>query len=364
MHCPRFFLDPGNPPARARALARPSLNPSQACVAAFGCALALLTTPACGKKHGSPTWTGPGDAGSPPASTSAARPNRATGKPSAAAQDAPSGLRFIAYNVENWLTMDRSHDHTDAKGATKPAAEKRAVIQLLTRQVPDVLGICEIGTRDDLAELQAALQTSGVELPHSYYTGGGDELRHLGLLSRFPITSTLTPPPAELDYKLNGAAYTMSRGILDATIQANGKPYRLLGVHLKSKREVADGDQDAIRLCEARVLRHHVDTILTADAGTRLIVYGDFNDTRGSAALKIITGNSGDATGLTSIPVHDTQGERWTQFWALQDIYSRFDFITVSQSLKHEVDATGSRIIDDPEWAAASDHRALLAVFN
>jgi len=364
MHLPRFFIDPRNLPAGARASARPSLKPSQAFFSALGCALALLTTPACGKRHGSPTWNSPGDSASPAATLPAARPKTTVKRASAGTDDTTSGLRLVAYNVENWLTMDRSHDHTDAKGVSKPAAAKRAVIQLLSHNAPDVLGVCEIGSRDDLAELQSALKASGVELPHLYYTGGGDELRHLGLLSRFPITSTTTPPAAELDFKLNGSAYTMNRGILDATIQANGKPYRLVGVHLKSKREVADGDQDAIRLCEARVLRHHVDAILTADPGARLIVYGDFNDTRASAALKIVTGNSGDATCLTPIPVHDKQGERWTHFWALQDIYSRFDFITVSQSLRHEVNATTSRVIDDPEWIDASDHRALLAVFN
>lgn len=364
MHPPRIFTDPRNLPAGARASARPCLKHPQAFFAALGCALALLTTPACGKKHGSPTWNSPGDSASPAATRPAARPTSPPKKTAAGAEGTTPGLRFIAYNVENWLTMDRSHDHTDAKGATKPAAAKRAVIQLLSRNAPDVLGICEIGSREDLAELQSALQAGGVELPHAHYTGGGDELRHLGLLSRFPITSTANPAAAELDFKLNGSAYTMSRGILDATIEANGKPYRFLGVHLKSKREVAEGDQDTMRLCEARVLRHHVDTILTADANARLIVYGDFNDTRGSAALKIITGNTGDATYLSAIPVHDRQGERWTQFWALQDIYSRFDFITVSQGLKREVDGATSRIIDDPEWIDASDHRALLAVFN
>ncbi len=344
-------------PAAARAAARPCSNASHAIAAALACALALLATPACGKKHATPVWQTPAEAAPP-----AARHPTTAKKTAVAADPANSGLRFIAYNLNNWLTMDRTRDHTDAKGVTKPAAQKRAVIALLSRQVPDVVGVCEIGSRADLAELQAALKAGGVELPHSYFTGGGDDLRHLGLLSRFPITRTATP--ATLDFKLSGSAYTMCRGVLDATVEAHGKPYRLLGVHLKSKREMVDGDQDAVRLCEARLLRQHVDAILKADASTRLLVYGDFNDTRGSAPLKTITGNFGEAAYLTLLPIQDRQGERWTHFWELHDIYSRFDFITVSASLKHGVDLKSCHVIDDPEWAAASDHRALLAVFN
>jgi len=344
-------------PARTRAATRPSRQPSHACFAALACGLALLITPACGKKHATPAWNAPGTA-----APAAANRSAATNQPPVASGPATPGLRFIAYNLNNWLTMERGTDHAHTKGLAKPAAEKHALVQLLIRQAPDVLGVCEIGSRKDLAELQAALLAGGVALPHAYYTGGGDEVRHLGLLSRFPITHTATP--ALLDFKLNGSAYTMSRGILDATIQAHGKSYRWLGVHLKSKREVADGDQDAIRLCEARLLRQHVDSILAAEPTARLVVYGDFNDTRGSAALKLITGNYGEAGYLTALPVQDQQGERWTHFWELRDIYSRFDFITVTLGVKHEVDFKTSRILDDPEWHAASDHRPLLAVFN
>ena len=358
MHFARFVIDPRISRVAAGVVARPGVSRAPTLFATLGCALALLTTPACGKKHGSPVWPSPGDA---PAS--AAPGPAAPRKTAVAPASNSSGLRFVAYNVNNWLTMERSTaEHKQLKGVAKPAAEKRAVIQLLTRNAPDVIGICEIGTREDLAEIQAALKASGVELPHSHYGGGSDEVRHLGLLSRFPITRTTTP--SNLDFKLNGTAFTMKRGILDATIEAYGKSYHLLGVHLKSKLEVEQGDQEAMRLCEARLLRHHVDAIFKAEPAARLIVYGDFNDTRASATLKTITGNSGDPTFLTAIAAQDRQGERWTHFWELHDIYTRFDFITVAQSLKHEVDAKHSHILDDAEWSSASDHRPVLAVFN
>ena len=119
-----------------------------------------------------------------------------------------------------------------------------------------------------------------------------------------------------------------------------------------------------MRLHEAHLLRNHVDSILQADADARLIVYGDFNDTWGSAPLKTIVGSFNDPGYLTAIRATDRAGVYWTHYWALHDIYSRFDFITVSQPLKRDVDFKSSHIIDDPEWKDASDHRPVLAIFR
>ena len=45
-------------------------------------------------------------------------------------------------------------------------------------------------------------------------------------------------------------------------------------------------------------------------------------------------------------------------------MYSRFDYVLVSEGLKPEVDFRGSYLVDDPSWATASDHRALVTIFK
>ncbi|MES2440824.1 MAG: endonuclease/exonuclease/phosphatase family protein [Verrucomicrobiota bacterium] len=282
----------------------------------------------------------------------------------AAASESPSseGLRFIAYNVENWLTMDRYVDGKNLKGAPKPESEKQAVVSILTRHSPDVIGLCEIGEATDLAEIQEKLKAAGLDLPHSHYTGGSDPTRHLGLLSRFPITSTAKP--AETEYQLAGHTFAINRGILDATIEARGKPYRFLGLHLKSKRDSEQGDQEAIRLNEARLLRRHVDSILKSNENARLVVYGDFNDTRSAPVMKTIAGKYNAPDYLTAIPAKDSRNDAWTHHWALHDVYSRFDFIMVTRGLRSDVDFRAAKIIDDIGWEKASDHRAVMAIFK
>jgi len=331
----------------------------------LGC-LGLVST-GCDKKAGTPEWDTPAEVA--PEGVQKTPPARKAIRVDTPGNSAPSesrntseGLRFIAYNVENWLTMDRYVDRKLAKNLPKPEAEKQALVKLLATQSPDVIGLCEIGETGDLKEIQDALKAAGLDLPFSHYVGGSDPVRHQGLLSKFPITSTAKP--AETEFKMSGRTFGINRGILDASIHVGGKPYRFIGVHLKSKREVKDVDQEEMRIHEARLLRRHVDRILQADADARLVVYGDFNDTRPSKAFKTVTGSYNDPGYLTAIPAKDSRGEAWTHFWELHDIYSRIDFITVSRALRREVDFQASHIIDDPTWNDASDHRPVLAIFK
>jgi endonuclease/exonuclease/phosphatase family metal-dependent hydrolase len=349
------------------------------------CASFLFWSASCGKKGGTPDWDTPG--GSAPAveASTPAKPDPAPvpepePEPMPASEAPPAdttepastdpasasadGLRFIGYNVENWLTMDRfdEKEYKTLKDSPKPDSEKKALIGIIVKNSPDIVGLCEIGDAKDFAEIQESLKTAGLNLPHSHYTGGSDPTRHLAMLSRFPIISTAKP--TETEYQMQGQTYAINRGILDATIEARGKKYRFLGVHLKSKREVDGIDQEEMRIHEARLLRRHVDSILQADAEARLVVYGDFNDTRATKAFKAVTGTYKDPGYLTAIPFKDSRGEAWTHYWALHDIYSRIDFVAVSRALRPEVDFRASHIIDDATWNDASDHRPLMAIFK
>jgi endonuclease/exonuclease/phosphatase family metal-dependent hydrolase len=338
------------------------------------CAIIAFAGASCGKKSATPDWDTP--AGGAPAATEISAPAKTAATPvpnseSAKQRDpvsvaptngAADGLRFIGYNVENWLTMDRFVDKKRLRNLPKPDSEKQAVVKILAKNSPDIVGLCEIGDARDFAEIQQSLKAAGLDLPHSHYTGGSDPARHLGLLSRFPITSTAKP--SQTEFQMKGRIYAINRGILDATIQAHGKYYRFLGVHLKSKREVEGIDQEEMRIHEAHLLRQHVNSILRSDPQARLIVYGDFNDTRPTKAFKAVTGSFNDPGYLTAIPFKDSRGHAWTHHWALHDIYSRIDFVTVSRALRPEVDFRASHIIDDPKWSEASDHRPLMAVFK
>lgn len=269
--------------------------------------------------------------------------------------DTPAGefgaFTFLTYNVKNWLVSTQS--------PVKPAESKQAVVSIISNAAPDVIGLCEVGGTEDVAEIQAMLKAAGLDFPYTHHCGGVDPVRHLALLSRFPIVSNETPDP-----RIPGTDHSMQRGILDATVRIVGREIRFLGLHLKSKRIVPDFDQALLRLEEAGHARKHIDAILAGDPGAQVIAYGDFNDTTRSLSSKAIYGTYRTPGYMNPIHVKDSRGETWTHRYSVEDSYTRIDFVTVSGALKKHVERDASRVIDDPLWDTASDHRPVLVRFE
>ncbi|MCW1924718.1 endonuclease/exonuclease/phosphatase family protein [Luteolibacter arcticus] len=271
-------------------------------------------------------------------------------------------VRFVVFNVENWLTMDSYVDGQSQQGRPKPEKERLAVAKVLAGQKPDILGVSEIGTEEDVKDLQGYLERAGHPMAHFYLTGGADPVRSLAILSRFPIGATALHE--NLTYRSMKREYDMQRGILDASIATPSGTYRFLGVHLKSKRDSQDGDQEEMRLNEAHLFRREIDAVFRDDPKARLVVYGDFNDTRNSPAVKAIRGAGNSPRSLQMIALKDSRGEYWTHYWDYQDLYSRIDYVMVSDALRRSVEWDRCKIVDDPEVATASDHRPLLVILK
>lgn len=268
---------------------------------------------------------------------------------------------FISYNLKNWLGMARWVDGERVYG-DKPEDEKAAVVSVLSEVQPDVLGLCEIGSVQDLADLQKRLKRAGIDLPHSHYTHGYDETRRQALLSRFPIVATNSSTDASFDHM--GKKWTISRGILDTTVDTPLGEIRFVGLHLKSKRPIDFGDEAIIRREEAQLARNHVNRILKKDPSAKVCLFGDFNDTRQSPALKSLIGRRNSKTGFEIVDAEDVHGTRWTYHWSREDIYSRIDWVLLSQALKPFVSEKDSFIVSSDAVKTASDHRPIVVPFR
>lgn len=283
------------------------------------------------------------------------------GPPAMAAErgaEQPDRITFVAYNVENYLLMPRRVDGQLVQAAPKPEPSIQHLIRIIAATAPDIIGICEIGS-DQVPDLQARLAAVGIDLPHVEIVGGGDVVRELALLSRFPIVARNSQ--RHLTYQLDGHVLPMQRGILDATIELSGGSHlRCVGVHFKSKREIPEFDQSLMRRHEAGLLRQHLDAIFAAEPAVKLLVYGDLNDTRNEPAVRHVIGPHNRAEGLRAVHVADDRGERWTHYWETADLYSRIDYLLVSRSLWPRVDGERSYIPHDADFRQASDHRPLV----
>ncbi len=261
-----------------------------------------------------------------------------------------------AYNVENWVLMERNKKPDQPK----PAAAKQAVFEMLAKVRADVLGLEEVGTTNELAEIATGLAARGLDYPYREWIQGADENRHVALLSRFPITDRLSR--TDYTYTLGTNVMRIQRGILDVGIKVNDRySFRAIVVHLKSRRQVEEFDQAAARLGEARLLRSHIGKILKADHDRNLIVMGDFNDTPESEPIKAILGEAPFA--LTMLNPADNKGYFTTHFWRAKREWSRIDYLITSPGMAKEFVPDSARIGDFPMWETASDHRPIFARF-
>lgn len=320
--------------------------------------LLSLTLPfllSCKQEKQTPHWeqTSSFTQASPPPTS----PQRASTPPLRPTNELPS-LRILCYNLENYLSMTRH----GGQSRTKPEREIQALIDVILSSHPDIIGMCEIGTEDNLIDLQSRLKSRGLDCPYAHLVKSFDKTRRLAILSRYPIIATHTPP--QLTYNLNGKEMHVSRGFLDATVRTPFFDLRLLGAHLKSKREVPFASQELMRRHESLLLERYANTLLTQAPHLRLLVYGDLNDTKRSKSIRTLLRHNNHASSLHIVELADSRGEKWTQHWEYQDIYSRIDYALLSSSLLPHLDKKESSIIDIAQWEQASDHRALLIVLK
>jgi endonuclease/exonuclease/phosphatase family metal-dependent hydrolase len=275
----------------------------------------------------------------------------------------PQPVVVAAYNVLNYLKMDRFVDGVTTPGVPKPESEIAAVLEVIKSASPDVLGLIEMGDESMLADLQARLKDAGLDYPHAEWVKGADESRHLSLLSKFPIISRDSRD--DVPFELDGKLYRINRGILDVTVQVRPDyKLRLVGAHLKSRREVPEFDQAQFRAKEAWHLRQHINQILEKSPETNLLLFGDLNDTKNEYPIRQLIGTKGTPNYMMDLWLTDSRKERWTHFWKAADIYSRIDYIMVSPAMFKDVDLSKSGINDLPLWNEASDHRLIYAVIN
>lgn len=273
---------------------------------------------------------------------------------SAQAEDARKGIVFCTYNVRNWVG-DAQRTAKGPQAKAKSEREREAVIQVLRDIQPDIVGLCEMGSPDQFADLLARVKALGLE--HAEFVEAADPERHLALVSRFPIVAH--DSQSDIRFLLGGVEQRMRRGILDVTIQvAPDYQLRCVGAHLKSKLPSAEGES-LVRRHEAAKLRTHIDAVLKSTPDANLLCYGDFNDTRNEPVFQEISGVRESAAFLESIPARDEFGDRWTHYWKEADQYSRIDFLFASKGLIPEIMRDSGRVNRSPAWNEASDHRAV-----
>jgi endonuclease/exonuclease/phosphatase family metal-dependent hydrolase len=270
-------------------------------------------------------------------------------------------LTVATYNLEFYVdapTLDMPPKSDEAR---------RIIRESIRRMNPDVIALQEVGSLNTLQELRQSLKREGVEFKHSEYVNSIDPNLHLAFLSKLPIISRR--PHTNESFLYRGKRFRVSRGFAEIEL-ANGKDrITLITAHLKSKRQLAEADQQELREEEATVLREKIDDFFQREPNGKLIVLGDFNDSISSKTLRTIFGRGqtrlfdprpAERNGDT-LPHPNSRYEPrrivWTHYYGKEESYSRVDYILVSPALRHAVNASETYVLAMPDWGAASDHR-------
>ena len=264
---------------------------------------------------------------------------------------------MAGYNVENYAPLPAEEGGKSRK--TLQAAE--AVVRVVKEIRPDILGLCEMGSELQFADFQRRLGEAGLRYEYTEWVDGPDSERHLALLSRFPIASRQSL--RDLSYDANGKREKVRRGFLDVTVQISEREsLRVLGAHLKSKL-ANPNESDLMRRFEAHLLRKHVVSIMDNDRDKKLLIFGDFNDTKDTPVVQAISGVTGAANFMIPLALEDSLGDRWTHYWKVDDSYQRIDYIFVNRALSPALRREKSYVYRSPFWNEASDHRPVVATF-
>ena len=270
-------------------------------------------------------------------------------------------LTVATYNLEFYV--DRP-----TLGTPPKSDDARRIIRAGIRAMnADVIALQEVGRTNALLELRAALKDDGLDYRYWEHVRGWDTNLHVAFLSKHPIRAARHHTKESFLYK--GRRFHVSRGFGEIEIEFEKKPIVFLAAHLKSKRQIAEADQEELRIEEAKLLREKIDGFLRQNPNGNLIVLGDLNDGVGTRTHSTIIGRgaarlfdtgpnerNGDSLPNPN-PRYEPRRIIWTHYYAKEETYSRIDYILISRSLQSSYRPDQSFVLSLKDWGAASDHR-------
>lgn len=266
-------------------------------------------------------------------------------------------VRFLMLNAQNYF-VEGDKPRSQYHRVIKSLSGREAVASVIASVQPDIVGLVEIGGAAALQDLVCRLASRGLHFPHTKVLERWGEDRALAVISRYPITSDHSVPNCLLEGQ---TARRMLRGILDVVVRIpDGRLFRIMGVHLKSKRTDDTTAADALRIREARTLATHVQSAIRSAPQMPILVYGDWNAGPGESTLAILTQGRTRESALRRLTPKDDRGETWTIYYKGGNEYNTFDQIYVNRVLSERMGRKAQMgIVGGQAAKKASDHRAV-----
>jgi endonuclease/exonuclease/phosphatase family metal-dependent hydrolase len=289
-----------------------------------------------------------------------AMPQAIAGKAAAAGpRGKPGEVVVAAYNLLNLFDEYDDPYREDEGTAAKPRTQLEHLAASIRSLNADVITVEEVENRDVLERFVNLFLADMGYKDVVLFEGNDHRGIDVGLISRVPVGDVISHRHLRFP-GADGQPARFNRDVLTVNLEPkDAQPFQIWVVHLKSNsggREAAE----PIRLAESREVRALLDKELSKNAGARILVMGDFNDTPESKTIATIVG----------------QGERalWPTLADLQDkslvsynegkYRSIIDFILCTPAM-HQAYVPGSfHIPQGSIGTTGSDHNPIVATFN
>ena len=202
-------------------------------------------------------------------------------------------VRLATFNTRNLFDAVDDPYYADEATKPKPRDELEKLATAIRRIDADVLALQEVESRGYLGRfVDALLGDLDYEVVH--YAGNDQRGSGLAVLTRLPVGAVTSHRHRRFP-DVSGKHRRFSRDLLCVEIlPRSGKSFEVWIVHLKSKRGGA-AETEAQRLAEASQIRRELDRRLARNPEARIVVLGDFNDTKDSRPLQRLVGTGSRA---------------------------------------------------------------------
>lgn len=275
----------------------------------------------------------------------------------------PAPLRLVTWNTKRFYddvsgncencymgeTVERSSDYRS----------KLAIVAgALARLEGDVVMLQEVENKKVLNDLADHGQLASLGYSVRDLIVGNDPVGlNIGVLSRVPIDKLVTHKDDRFTVlEAPEKIYKYARDALEVHLRLRGEHVVIIGVHFKSRTN----DEPDRRLAEAQHTRGIADKLLAANADTRVLIAGDYNDEPGSDAyLAVRNGLHGPAfiNAAESLPVD----QRYTYEYG--NDRQMIDNIMASPNADDRRIRESVTILHDSSLRAASDHHPVAASY-
>jgi len=278
--------------------------------------------------------------------------------PKVAQRPKSSEITVAAYNILNLFDEVDDPYRNDDSTPPKPRKQLEAVAKEIRTINADVLALEEVESRGYLQRfVDVFLPDMGYEVVHVE----SNDVRGIDacLLSRVPIGRVishrhLTFPDA------NGKPMRFNRDLLRVEVRPpDTAPFEMWLLHLKSNYD-GKAYAEPLRLGEAREVRKLLDSVMDRDPSARILVCGDFNDTRDSHSVKTIIG-----TGTNALTAFSDDIPKSMQISYNKEPYrSMIDFILASPGMAGRFVKGSYMIPQGSVDTTGSDHNPVIAKFR